>query len=79
MKDQFQPTMELTCHKYVNQRTGLISVFLQWEVQDVPEVLEAIELYQIIPKLMDIRGDIPRHSAAVNEIEITANVRILMV
>ena len=74
MKDHFQPTMELMCHKHMDQRTGVISVFLQWEVQNVTEVLEAIGEYQIIPKLMDIRGDIPRHIAAVKEIEIPANV-----
>ena len=74
MKENYQPTMDLVCHKYVDTRTGVMSVFLQWEVQNVSRVVEAIGEYQIMPKLMDIRGDIPRHVAAVQEIEINANV-----
>ena len=74
MKDQFQPTMELACRKLVDQQTGLISVFLQWAVQNSSELLEAIELYQITTKLMDISGEIPRHIAARSDIEVTANV-----
>lgn len=75
MKENYQPTMDLVCHKHVDQKTGLISVFLQWEVQSVPQVVEAIGQYQILPKLMDIRGDMPRHVAAIKEKEINANVK----
>lgn len=74
MKDNFEPTMELTCHKHVDQRTGVIAVFMQWEVQNVTQVIEAIGHYKIQSMLMDVRGDFPMLISALRHIDVSANV-----
>ena len=74
MKDGIQPTMNMTCFKYVNETTGLISVFIQWEVQNTSLVLEAIQDYQIWTMLMDTRGKIPRALDVASGPKILANV-----
>lgn len=76
MRDDIEATMNLTCHKYVNTTTGLISVLLQWEVQNISHVLQAIEDYSILSKLMDTQGDIPSLIAARPITRVPANVCI---
>ena len=74
MKDHSPPTMNLTCHKYVNVSTGQISVFTQWVVENTTVVLESIQDYQILTKLMDTKGEIPRFLKVISNIELVANV-----
>ena len=59
MKDNIPPTMNLTCHKYVNSTSGLLAVLLQWEVKNSSDLLSAIEDYNILVKLVDTQGEIP--------------------
>ena len=73
MRDYHSP-MNLTCHKYVNATTGRISVLAQWVVENTPIMLETIKDYQILTKLMDTRGDIPRLLSVIFNTELAANV-----
>ena len=60
MKEYAHPVMNLTCLKYTNKTTGIISVFAQWEVENTSSMIETIKSYQILTALMDVHGDIPR-------------------
>lgn len=55
MKDNGQPKMNLTCHKYENITTGIMSVHIEWEVENTSRMIETIKNYQVIAKLMDTR------------------------
>ena len=74
MEKNYQPMMNLTCLKYVNSTSGIISVFVQWKVENTPRMLETIKNYQILTKLMDMRGDIPRLLKSDSGPKLRANV-----
>lgn len=74
MKDNSQPKMNLTCHKYENITTGIISVYIQWEVENTSRMIETIKNYQIMTKLMDTRMKIPFLLKTLFSQKILANV-----
>lgn len=74
MKDNTQPKMNLTCHKYENVTTGLISVYIQWEVENTSRMIETIKSYQVLTKLIDTRGEMPVIMNSSSFDRILANV-----
>ena len=54
------PSMNLSCHRVVNETTGKIAVYFLWEVGNNPRVLSAIDHYSVLVVIVEAdQSDIP--------------------